>query len=95
MSERARYSNKQQFDRQKNSGNGAAKCRRHSRRRTGGEERFSLDCTVAMICPTNDPSAPPVAMIGPSAPNGPAGSDGNRGRQRLEKRDAAAEYGSG
>ena len=26
---------------------------------------------VASNCPTRDPSAPPVAMIGPSAPNGP------------------------
>ena len=24
-----------------------------------------------MSCPTSEPSAPPVAMIGPSAPNGP------------------------
>jgi hypothetical protein len=26
---------------------------------------------VLITCPTSDPSAPPVAMIGPSAPNGP------------------------
>ena len=26
---------------------------------------------VLMICPISEPSAPPVAMIGPSAPNGP------------------------
>ena len=26
---------------------------------------------VASTCPTSDPSAPPVAMMGPSAPNGP------------------------
>src|SRR5215467_5309482 len=26
---------------------------------------------VRSSCPTNEPSAPPVAMIGPSAPNGP------------------------
>ena len=26
---------------------------------------------VVITCPMSDPSAPPVAMIGPSAPNGP------------------------
>jgi hypothetical protein len=26
---------------------------------------------VFQICPSSEPSAPPVAMIGPSAPNGP------------------------
>ena len=26
---------------------------------------------VRMTCPISEPSAPPVAMIGPSAPNGP------------------------
>ena len=29
------------------------------------------DDVVASTCPSTDPSAPPVAMIGPSAPNGP------------------------
>ncbi len=26
---------------------------------------------IASSCPSSEPSAPPVAMIGPSAPNGP------------------------
>ena len=26
---------------------------------------------VLMICPMSEPSAPPVAIMGPSAPNGP------------------------
>src|SRR6185437_13339004 len=29
------------------------------------------DAVVAMNCPTSEPSAPPVWMMGPSAPNGP------------------------
>ena len=32
---------------------------------------FRSMAVVLTICPSSDPSAPPVAMIGPSAPNGP------------------------
>ena len=39
---------------------------------------------VENIWPTSEPNAPPVWMIGPSAPNGPPGTDGNGGGKRLE-----------
>jgi hypothetical protein len=32
---------------------------------------FRSTAVVFNNCPTNEPSAPPVAMIGPSAPKGP------------------------
>ena len=36
-----------------------------------------------MTWPNSEPIAPPVTMIGPSAPNGRAGADGDRRRERL------------
>ena len=32
---------------------------------------FRSSALMRTTCPTSEPSAPPVAMIGPSAPNGP------------------------
>ena len=50
---------------------GAAEGRGHAGRRAGGEQRLALVAGDCSSCPSNEPSAPPVAMIGPSAPNGP------------------------
>ena len=49
---------------------------------------FRSAAVVLMICPMSEPSAPPVAMIGPSAPNGPPVPIAIAARKRLEKRDS-------
>jgi len=52
---------------------------------------FLSAAVVWSNCPSSDPSAPPVAMMGDRRPRrrqSPAGADGDGGRDGLEQRDA-------
>ena len=52
-------------------GNGRSENSGHAAGGSGDQQRFALCGRSGSNCAISDPTAPPVMMIGPSAPNGP------------------------
>jgi hypothetical protein len=61
----------QQLDGEEHRGNRTSERRCHACRGPAASRVFRSIAVVFTIWPSSEPSAPPVAMIGPSAPNGP------------------------
>ena len=60
----------QQLDREHDRGERRAERRRHARRGTAREQDLAFRRRDRITWPMSEPIAPPVTMIGPSAPNG-------------------------
>ena len=71
MSERGRYSNSSSSIASSTAETGEPKVAAMPAAAPAASSVLRSSDVVFMTCPTSEPSAPPVAMIGPSAPNGP------------------------
>ncbi len=70
-SERARYSKRRSSTASKVAATGLPKVAAMPAAAPAASRVLRSSAVVAKSCPTSEPRAPPVAMIGPSAPNGP------------------------
>ncbi len=61
----------QKLDREQHRGDRRAEDRGHAGGGAGDEQRLALRRAQLKHCANSEPMAPPVMMIGPSAPNGP------------------------
>ena len=61
----------QQLDGQQHGGDRRAERRRHAAGGAGHQQGLALAAVRWKTCAISEPNAPPVMMIGPSAPNGP------------------------